>query len=195
MKNIRMLSLIVRIASLLLMASSATIRQCVNNEPAVTFASEVPLLDCDGMPYIEARTGDGGTWKLGIDTGNENPVFDSKVAKEAGLKSTKTSPSGWPAGMFLTAVQVLKVGDAALNDDQLVAMNFSDDIGKGTMPHVGGTLAYTVFKDRFLQQDFETRAEDFGPDCRGGRLWKNLRQVFVNYVRQEGTADCGHEGI
>ena len=34
------------------------------------FATEVPLLDCDGMPCIEARIGTGPNLKMGLDTGN-----------------------------------------------------------------------------------------------------------------------------
>jgi len=33
-------------------------------------------------------------------------------------------------------------------------MNLSDEMAKGTMPHVDGTLAYSAFKDRYLQLDF-----------------------------------------
>ncbi|MGB6883528.1 MAG: hypothetical protein WBE10_05740, partial [Candidatus Acidiferrum sp.] len=36
------------------------------------FATEVPLLDCDGLPCVEARIGDGAVLKMGIDTGNAN---------------------------------------------------------------------------------------------------------------------------
>jgi hypothetical protein len=45
-----------------------------------------------------------------------------------------------------------------LNDVPLVAMNFADEIAKGTMPHVDGTLAYSVFTDRALQFDFAAHA-------------------------------------
>jgi hypothetical protein len=144
-------------SSLLLSAGGPTFGQHANNEPVVTFAAEVPLLDCDGTPCVEARTGGGKTWKLGIDTGNVQSVIEAKVAEAAGLRATKPTPQGWPAGMFLTAVPLLKVGDATLNDVPLLAMRFSDDIGKGTMPHVDGTLAYTAFKDRYLQLDFPAR--------------------------------------
>jgi hypothetical protein len=157
MKHFQILSMLVIFSSLVLLASSPAFGQHANNEPVVTFAGEMPLLDCDGTPCVEARTSDGKTWKLGIDTGNVNSVIEAKVAEAAGLKPTKPSPQGWPAGMFSTAVPVLKVGDATLNDVPLLAMSFSDDIGKGTMPHVDGTLAYTAFKDRYLQLDFAAR--------------------------------------
>lgn len=137
-----------------MMGQGEACAQYANNEEVLTFVAEVPLLDCDGLPCVEARTEDGKTWKLGIDTGNDNSVLDSKVAEAAGLKPTKPTPSGWPAGMFITTVPVLSVGDLALKEVSFVAMSLSDDIGKGTMPHVDGTLAYTAFKDRILQLDF-----------------------------------------
>jgi hypothetical protein len=142
------------ITALLWLPVSSAHAQYANNEPVVTHAAEVPLLDCDGVPCIEAQTADGKTWKLGIDTGNENSVIEAKTAQAVGLKPTRPNPKGWPAEMFLTAVPALKIGDATLRDIQFVAMNFSDDIAKGTMPHVDGTLAYTAFKDRYLQLDF-----------------------------------------
>ena len=138
----------------LLIGQRADCAQHANNEEVLTFAAEIPLLDCDGTPCVEARTEDGKTWKLGIDTGNDNSALDSKVAEAAGLKPTKPTPSGWPAGMFITTVPVLKVGDAVLQNVPFLAMSLSDDIGKGAMPYVDGTLAYSAFKDRILQLDF-----------------------------------------
>src|SRR5580704_2266078 len=54
----------------------------------VKFATEVPLLDCDGMPCVEARMGSGPLLKMGIDTGNEDSVLDAEFAGAAGLKPT-----------------------------------------------------------------------------------------------------------
>lgn len=158
MKNIRLGTLAATLTSLLLGASSTAFGQYANNEPVVIFAPDVPLLDCDGTLCVEARTADGKTWKLGIDTGNVDSVIDSKFAEAAGLKPTKPTPQGWPAGMFITSVPLLKIGDTTLNDVPLLAMSLSEDIGKGTMPRVDGTLAYTAFKDRYLQLDFAARA-------------------------------------
>jgi hypothetical protein len=175
MMDLRISGLMLRLASLLLLASSAVCTQYANNEPVVTFAAEVPLLDCDGTPCVEARTGDGTKWKMGIDTGNANSVVVSRVADGAGLKPTKPNPEGWPAGIFITAIPVLKIGEATLTDVHLLAMNLSEEMAKGTMPHVDGTLAYTAFKDRYLQLDFAahvlrisevmTEAVDCGKIC------------------------------
>lgn len=141
-------------ASLLIFAGGSTSAQYANNEQVVTFAAEVPLLDCDGTPCVEAKTSDGRTWRLGIDTGNADSVLDTKVAEAAGLKPTRPTPQGWPAGMFITTAPTVQIGGVTFRDVHLVAMNLADYIAKGTMPRVDGTLAYTVFKNRYLQLDF-----------------------------------------
>ena len=60
----------------------------------VKFATEVPLLDCDGMPCVEARMGSGPNLKMGIDTGNVGSVLDVPYAEAAGLKPTEPLPAG-----------------------------------------------------------------------------------------------------
>lgn len=118
------------------------------------FATEVPLLDCDGMPCVEARIGSGPALKLGIDTGNIDSVLDAAYAEAAGLKSTVPLPAGAPAGMFRTEIPLVSVGNAKLVGVRTLAMALGDMISQNQMPHVDGTLAYTAFKDRVLQIDF-----------------------------------------
>jgi len=117
------------------------------------FLAEVPLLDCDGTPCVEARIGDGKTVRLGIDTGNVDSVVDSKVAEAAGLKPSEPPKPGAPSGMFRT-VMTVHVGALTLANVSAIGMDLSDMISQKQMPHVGGTLAYTAFKDRILQLDF-----------------------------------------
>src|SRR5208337_3031269 len=76
----------------------------------VKFAAEVPLIDCDGMPCIEAKIGSGPALKMGIDTGNVDSVLDAPFAEAAGLKSTTPLPAGAPPGMFRTAVPIVSIG-------------------------------------------------------------------------------------
>jgi len=117
------------------------------------FLAEVPLLDCDGTPCVEARIGDGKTVRLGIDTGNVDSVVDSKVAEAAGLKPSEPPKPGAPSGMFRT-VMTVHVGALTLANVSAIGMDLSDMISQKQMPHVGGTLAYTAFKDRIRQLDF-----------------------------------------
>lgn len=118
------------------------------------FATEVPLLDCDGMPCVEARIGNGPALKFGIDTGNVDSVLDAAFAETAGLKPTAPLPVGTPAGMFRTEIPLVSVGAVKLVDVRTLAMGLGDMIAQNQMPHVDGTLAYTAFKDRILQIDF-----------------------------------------
>ena len=118
------------------------------------FAAEVPLLDCDGTPCVDAQIGDGKTVRLGIDTGNVDSVVDSKVAEAAGLKPSEPPKAGAPSGMFRTVMTTVHVGALTLANVSAIGMDLSDMISQKQMPHVAGTLAYTAFKDRILQLDF-----------------------------------------
>jgi hypothetical protein len=123
----------------------------------VKFATEVPLLDCDGMPCVGARMGSGPNLKMGIDTGNVDSVLDLSYAEAAGLKSTAPLPAGAPSGMFRTTIPSISVGNAKLTNVGTLALGLSEMISQNQMPHVDGTLAYTAFKDRILEIDFVRR--------------------------------------
>jgi len=123
----------------------------------VKFAAEVPLLDCDGVPCVEARMGNGPVLKMGIDTGNVDSVLESSLAKGADLKATGSMPAGAPEGMYRTAIPAIRVGDVTLKNVPTLAIVLGDMIAQNQMPHVDGTLAYTAFKDRVLQLDFAAR--------------------------------------
>lgn len=124
---------------------------------SVKFATEVPLLDCDGLPCVEARIGSGPVLKMGIDTGNVDSVLDEPYAEAAGLKSTKPLPAGAPSGIFRTTIPSITVGGVNLTDIRALAMSLSEMVSQNQMPHVDGTLSYTAFKDRILQIDFVAR--------------------------------------
>jgi hypothetical protein len=121
------------------------------------FAADVPLLDCQGLPCIEARIGNGPALKMGIDTGNADSVLDTPFAEAAGLKPTADLPAGAPSGMYRTVIPSIRVGNVSLTNVGTLAMSLSDMISQNQMPHVDGTLSYTAFKDRVLQIDFVAR--------------------------------------
>ena len=120
----------------------------------VRFAEEVPLLDCDGTPCVEARIGNGKILKMGIDTGNVDSVVDTAVAEAAGLKATAELPPGATAGMFRTTIGSVSVGTVKLSNVPALSMALGEMISSKQVPQVDGTLAYTAFKDRVLQLDF-----------------------------------------
>jgi hypothetical protein len=150
-------------------AQTAPAAKTETKAAAAKFAAEVALLDCDGVPCIEARIGEGKALKFAIDTGNVSSVVDKEVADAAGLKPTKAMPAGAPAGMFLTAIPAVHIGRGAgggsgaggeaggevtLREVPALGLALGDMIGQKQMPHVAGTLSYTAFKDRVLQMDF-----------------------------------------
>ena len=131
--------------------------QSAPNPGSVKFAAEVPLLDCDGLPCVEARMGNGPALKMGIDTGNVDSVLDARYAEAAGLKPTTALPAGAPSGIFRTVLPSISVGNVTLKNVRTLAMSLSDMISQNQMPHVDGTLSYTAFKDRILEIDFVAR--------------------------------------
>jgi len=143
-------------AALLLLGGEAG-AQTPAGSNGVKFAAEVPLLDCDGVPCVEARIGSGPVLKLGIDTGNVDSVLDTAFAKAAGLKPVGSIPAGEPEGMFHTSVPTVSVGAVKLENVRALAMVLDDMIAQKQMPHMDGTLAYTAFKDRVVQIDFAAR--------------------------------------
>ena len=118
------------------------------------FATEVPLLDCDGTPCVEARIGPGKAVRMGIDTGNVASVVDTDLAKAAALKPVGEMPPGAPAGVFQTSIPAVEIGEVKLTGVPALALGLGNMISRGEMPHVAGTLAYTAFRDRILQLDF-----------------------------------------
>jgi hypothetical protein len=118
------------------------------------FAAEVPLLDCNGIPCIEARIGEGKPLRMGIDSGDVDSVLDKDVAEAAGLKETKPMPAGAPAGMFMTEIPAIRVGAVTLRNVSTLGLSLAQMIAQKQMPDVAGTLAYTAFKDRLLEIDF-----------------------------------------
>jgi hypothetical protein len=150
----RMLLPICLIAALLTLSVTQALAQ---NSGGVKFATEVPLVDCDGMPCVEARIGNGPNLKMGIDIGDVDSVLDAAYAEAAGLKPTAPLPAGAPPGMYRTVISSISVGTVKLANVGTMAMVLSDMISQNQVPHVDGTLAYTAFKDRILQIDFVAR--------------------------------------
>jgi hypothetical protein len=160
------------------------------------FAAEVPLLDCDGIPCVEGRIGEGKVLKLGIDMGDVDSVVDTAVAEAAGLKPTEALPAGAPAGIFRTAIASVSVGTVKLTNVPAISMGLGNMISQKQAPQVDGTLAYTAFKDRILQLDFvahklrisETLA---GPAVCGGACDK----ISLIHFGNDGPAIVVAEGF
>jgi hypothetical protein len=117
------------------------------------------MLDCGGLPCIEATAADGIRLKMLVDTGNQYSLLDLAKAKELGLKLDSipgTDGKPYPNYFFAT-LKDTKMGDASLGDLKVLVTSLHDGIAKGQMPQADGTLAYTAFQDRILRIDYKAR--------------------------------------
>lgn len=124
---------------------------------------KLQLLDCAGLPCIDATLQSGKKIRLLIDTGNVNSVVDSTVAKEIGLAVDPIlSRDGKPlTGYGSSVLKGLKIGDSGFGDLKVVVMDLAADIKRDRMPVSDGTIAYTAFKDRLLVIDYKRQQLSF----------------------------------
>lgn len=118
---------------------------------SVTYEVDVPMIAADGgLPCLQVQVADGTSALFAVDTGNTRAVVDTKVAKAAGL-SLVALPPPVPSDVFKTSLPALHVGTLALPVEKALVADFA----KNQLPaDLGGTLGYTVFKDRVVQLDF-----------------------------------------
>jgi hypothetical protein len=154
MSKMKLISAAVLVAICMMAGQGAAFAQYANNEQEIRFVAEVPLLNCDATPCIEARIGGGKSVRMVIDTGDVDTILDTKAAEAAGIKPAGPAAEGMPAGSYPAKIAALQIGELTLKDVDVTARDFTDWIAKNQMPHVAGTLAYTAFKDRILQLDF-----------------------------------------
>jgi len=113
------------------------------------------MLDCSGLPCVDATLANGKHLRLLIDTGNVNSALDTTVATEAGLTITPVNRAdGKPAGYGRSVMPGVKLGDGSLGDLRVLILGLSEYVKRDRMPAADGTLAYTAFKDRLLQLDY-----------------------------------------
>jgi hypothetical protein len=118
-----------------------------------------PMLDCSGLPCVEATTPSGSTVKMLIDTGNRRSVLDEATARKLGLelqpfvgRDGKVHPEYSAA-----TLQGLKIGTSSLGDVAVLVVNLGPAIQKGDMPAADGLLSYTAFGARLLRLDYKAR--------------------------------------
>jgi predicted aspartyl protease len=87
------------------------------------------MLDCSGLPCVDATLANGKQLRLLIDTGNVNSALDTAVAKEAGLTVTPINGrDGKPAGYGRSVLPAVKAGDGSLGDLKVLVLDLSDYI-------------------------------------------------------------------
>jgi hypothetical protein len=121
------------------------------------------MLDCAGLPCVDATLAGGKHLKMLIDTGDVNSVLDTHVAKGLGLEVSPVKDADGNAipGYGKAVLHGLKMGDAALGDVKVLVMDLAGYMSKDQMPKSDGSLAYTAFKDRALEMDYVGRRVRF----------------------------------
>jgi hypothetical protein len=117
-------------------------------EPTTNWAAEVPMLDCDGAPCVDAQFGQGPRGTAVIDSGDVASLVDLSDEKAVGFDGKEK------AGPYDLAHPDVTVGGVVLKSVPAIAYKLQDNIAKGEMPHSRYLLAYPAFKDRIVQLDF-----------------------------------------
>ena len=117
------------------------------------------MLDCSGLPCVDATVAGGKHFKMLVDTGNAHNLLDTARAKELGLELKPVNgPDGKPyPGYFLATVNDVKIGAVALGDLKILVVDLQAYMDKGQMPVTDIVLSYTAFKNRILKMDYKQR--------------------------------------
>lgn len=118
--------------------------------------SSAKLLTCEGTPCVDVTISNGKHLRLAIDTGNPTSFLDAKVAESLGLSLAPLQSINGKSNPHRsqTTLSGVRVGNADLGNVTFAVGDLSGQIAQGTFPKVDGTLAYSAFKDRFLQLDY-----------------------------------------
>jgi len=138
------------------LAACALFRIAMAGEPELFGA---PMLDCSGLPCVEATTPSGASVKMLIDTGNRRSILDESVAKKLGLelkpfigRDGKVHPEYSSA-----TLPNLKIGAAGLGDVSVLVVGLAPSMQKGELPNADGLLSYSAFGARLLRLDYKNR--------------------------------------
>jgi uncharacterized Zn-binding protein involved in type VI secretion len=106
------------------------------------------MLDCDGVPCVDAQFGQGPTGTAVIDSGDVASLVDVNDETAVGFDGKEK------AGPYDLAHPDVTVGGVVLKSVPAIAYKLQDHIAKGDMPHSRFLLAYPAFKNRIVQLDF-----------------------------------------
>ena len=139
--------------------------------------TEVPLLECSGLPCIDIATASGKTLRLLIDTGEVNSYLDSKTAQSLAveLQPLKGNNDTSISQVQQTIVPGAKLGELPLGDFPFMVLDTTtqpEKLGEKLQPFpADGALTYGAFKNRLLQIDYirhlvrVSEPQDAAPPC------------------------------
>ena len=131
---------------------------------------QTKMVLCEGFPCIEAKLNNGRVLRLALDTGEPTPVLNASVAKELGLTLEPVmGKDGKPVTSYQkTKVDEISSGSLKLEHVGFAVFDLTDEMKKGTVPKIDGTLAYGMFKDFVVQMDFAREQLTVSPGAAGG---------------------------
>jgi hypothetical protein len=118
-------------------------------------STELPMLDCGGLPCLTVRLATGHSIRLLFDSGNAASILDVRKAKALGLRTLpyRTRAGQVVPGIFLAQISGARLGSIELPPTKFVVM----DLGHDVPPSSDGSLAYVAFKDRAVTLDYRRR--------------------------------------
>lgn len=119
--------------------------------------TEMPMLDCDGMACVQARTADGAELRLFIDTGGVRGSLDRGRLAALNIPIEPViGPDGKPhPTVARTVIRGLSLGQAKLGDVPLIAYDIAGSRAKvGKAMTADGSLGYAAFADRIVELDY-----------------------------------------
>ncbi len=124
---------------------------------------KVALTERDGHLFVPVRIG-GNTYAFLLDSGSQNIVLDSAVAKALALSeegALEVSGTARTGGLHVARLPQLAIGDAVLRD--LVVSTI--DLGRttGGAFRIDGILGYPFFAASLVRLDAVNRTMTFGP--------------------------------
>jgi hypothetical protein len=121
------------------------------------------MLDCSGLPCVDAVLANGKHLRMLIDTGDQASIVDTDVAKQLGLETTPVNgKDGKPvAGYARATLTGVKIGDGQLGDVKVLVLDIAKHIKRDRMPACDGSITYAAFKDRLLQLNYVKRQVRF----------------------------------
>ncbi len=126
----------------------ATAASASEQNAAIGWAADIPMLDCDGVPCVDAQFGPGPVGAAVIDSGDVASLVDVTDEKATGFDGKLK------AGPYDLARPDVTIGSVVLKSVPTIGYKLQETIAKGEMPHSRYLLAYPAFKDRVVQLDF-----------------------------------------
>ncbi len=134
-----------------------------NRTIVMTGSQTVPIEITDGHLYVPIRLL-GKSYRFLVDTGAQNVVLDTRVARELGLEGEgflEASGAARTSGLQLASLADLQVGRGHLRDLVVTTLDLAGSTA-GVFP-IDGILGYPFFASTIARIDLSAKTMTFGP--------------------------------